>query len=153
MRMHRSPRLAATALLGTALITLVPLSPAHARTLPSVRPTAETAALYDDEAGGNANADDPAIWRNDAAPGRSLVVATAKEGGLRVYGLDASLVQSIAAPVRPRRRTTPPAGSTTSTSSTGSARRPAAPTWPWSATGATTGSVSTGSTPRSPAAP
>lgn len=98
MRMHRSPRLAATALLGTALITLVPLSPAHARTLPSVRPTAETAALYDDEAGGNANADDPAIWRNDAAPGRSLVVATAKEGGLRVYGLDASLVQSIAAP-------------------------------------------------------
>ncbi|MFJ8863192.1 phytase [Streptomyces sp. NPDC102451] len=96
--MHRSPRLAATALLGTALITLVPLSPAHARTLPSVRPTAETAALYDDEAGGNANADDPAIWRDNAAPGHSLVVATAKEGGLRVYGLDASLVQTIPAP-------------------------------------------------------
>ncbi len=98
MRMHRSPRLAATALLGTALITLVPLSPAHARSLPSVGPTAETAALYDDEAGGNANADDPAIWRNDADPGRSLVVATAKEGGLRVYGLDASLVQTVAPP-------------------------------------------------------
>ena len=36
-------------------------------------------------AGGNADADDPAIWRNPADPDRSLVVATAKEGGLRVY--------------------------------------------------------------------
>ncbi|MFJ8888969.1 phytase [Streptomyces sp. NPDC102402] len=96
--MHRSPRLAATALLGTALVTLVPLSPAYARPLPAVGATAETSALYDDEEGGNANADDPAIWRNAAAPGRSLVVATAKEGGLRVYGLDASLVQSVPAP-------------------------------------------------------
>ncbi|MEU4264274.1 phytase [Streptomyces sp. NPDC025273] len=98
MRMHRSPRLTATALMGAALITLVPLSSAQAKSLPAVGATAETKALYDDEAGGNANADDPAIWRNDADPGRSLVVATAKEGGLRVYGLDASLVQSIPAP-------------------------------------------------------
>ncbi|MDQ0792781.1 3-phytase [Streptomyces sp. B1I3] len=98
MRMHRSPRLAATALLGTALVTLVPLSPAHAHTLPAVPATAETAPLYDDEAGGNADADDPAIWRNAPAPERSLVVATAKEGGLRVYGLDAGLVQSVPAP-------------------------------------------------------
>ncbi|MEU1486439.1 phytase [Streptomyces sp. NPDC005752] len=59
--------------------------------MPSVGATAE---LYDDEAGGNADADDPAIWRDDAHPGRSLVVATAKEGGLRVYGLDASLSSS-----------------------------------------------------------
>ncbi|WP_434096632.1 phytase [Streptomyces nitrosporeus] len=101
VRLHRSSRLAASALLGTALMTLVPLSPAHARTLPAVGATAETAALYDDEAGGNADADDPAIWRNDADPERSLVVATAKEGGLRVYGLDASLVQSIPAPAAP----------------------------------------------------
>lgn len=98
MRMHRSSRLTAAALLGTALITLVPLSPAHAHSLPAVGATSETTALYDDEAGGNANADDPAIWRNPADPGRSLVVATAKEGGLRVYGLDAALVQSIPAP-------------------------------------------------------
>ncbi|MFD9497934.1 phytase [Streptomyces sp. NPDC060035] len=96
--MHRSSRLTTAALLGTALITLVPLSPAHARSLPAVGATSETTALYDDEAGGNANADDPAIWRNPADPGRSLVVATAKEGGLRVYGLDAALVQSIPAP-------------------------------------------------------
>ncbi|WSY36553.1 phytase [Streptomyces sp. NBC_00887] len=98
MRMHRSSRLTVTALLGTALITLAPLSPAQARSLPAVGASSETTALYDDEAGGNANADDPAIWRNPADPGRSLVVATAKEGGLRVYGLDAALVQSIPAP-------------------------------------------------------
>ncbi|MEV8533679.1 phytase [Streptomyces sp. NPDC051211] len=69
--------------------------------LPPVAAVAETPALYDDEAGGNANADDPAIWRNPADPGRSLVVATAKEGGLRVYDLDARQVQSIAAPAAP----------------------------------------------------
>ncbi|MGW4227731.1 phytase [Streptomyces sp. NPDC004980] len=96
--MHRSPRLTATALMGAALVTLVPLSSAQARSLPAVGATAETKALYDDEAGDNANADDPAIWRNGADPDRSLVVATAKEGGLRVYGLDAALVQSIPAP-------------------------------------------------------
>lgn len=98
MRMPRSPRLTATALMGAALITLVPLSSAQARSLPALGATAETKALYDDAAGGNANADDPAIWRNGADPDRSLVVATAKEGGLRVYGLDAALVQSIPAP-------------------------------------------------------
>ncbi|MFF8983828.1 phytase [Streptomyces globisporus] len=70
----------------------------HADNLPGVTPRAETPALHDDDEGGNADADDPAIWRNAAAPGRSLVVATAKEGGLRVYDLDARLVQSIAAP-------------------------------------------------------
>ncbi|WP_173861612.1 phytase [Streptomyces aureus] len=69
-----------------------------ARSLPVVTPRAETPVLHDDDAGGNADADDPAIWRNAAAPGRSLVIATAKEGGLRVYDLDARPVQSIAAP-------------------------------------------------------
>nr|WP_308408586.1 phytase [Streptomyces sp. AC627_RSS907] len=70
-------------------------------TLPAVHPRSETAPLYDDEAGGNADADDPAIWRNPANPDRSLVVATAKEGGLRVYDLDAQLVQSVPAPPGP----------------------------------------------------
>ncbi|MEU2156907.1 phytase [Streptomyces sp. NPDC019396] len=83
--------------------------PAEARTwdptpaLPAVTPRAEAPTLYDDEAGGNANADDPAIWRNPKDPDRSLVIATAKEGGLRVYDLDARQIQSIAAP-RPGRR-------------------------------------------------
>ncbi|MGC4947091.1 phytase [Streptomyces sp. DT224] len=69
--------------------------------LPAVTPRAETAALHDDEAGGDADADDPAIWRNPADPDRSLVVATAKQGGLRVYDLDAREVQSIPAPAGP----------------------------------------------------
>lgn len=91
-----------------ALATLVAAAPAPAaapqdgpRPLPAVTPRAETATLYDDEQGGNANADDPAIWRDPADPDRSLVIATAKEGGLRVYDLDARLVQSVAAPTAP----------------------------------------------------
>ncbi|WP_101256689.1 phytase [Streptomyces barkulensis] len=100
MTVRRSGRLA-TLLLCTALAVCA--APAHAgpagsSALPSVTPRAETEALYDDEEGGNADADDPAIWRNPADPGRSLVVATAKEGGLRVYDLDARRIQSIPAP-------------------------------------------------------
>ncbi|MFI9580602.1 phytase [Streptomyces sp. NPDC052236] len=105
VRPHRSPRTAAAAAaLGATLVALLAPSSAQAHpstTLPTVTPTAETAALYDDEAGSNSDADDPAIWRNAADPARSLVVATAKEGGLRVYDLDARLVQSIPAPAPP----------------------------------------------------
>ncbi|MEU8892386.1 phytase [Streptomyces sp. NPDC048442] len=72
-----------------------------AGSLPAVTARAETVALHDDEAGGDADADDPAIWRNAADPDRSLVVATAKQGGLRVYDLDAREVQSIPAPAGP----------------------------------------------------
>ncbi|MCX4825355.1 phytase [Streptomyces sp. NBC_01142] len=106
MSRPRSARPAALALV-TALAALAAAVPAEARTaaveqLPAVTPRAETPTLYDDETGRNANADDPAIWRNAADPGRSLVIATVKEGGLRVYGLDARQVQSIAAPAAPR---------------------------------------------------
>ncbi|MGW3557251.1 phytase [Streptomyces sp. NPDC000963] len=75
--------------------------PAQAAGIDGVLPKAETAPLFDDEAGGNANADDPAIWRDAADPDRSLVIATAKQGGLRVYDLDARQVQSIPAPAGP----------------------------------------------------
>ncbi|MGW2303274.1 phytase [Streptomyces sp. NPDC001809] len=91
----------ATALAAAALAVPARADASHhgpARSLPVVVPRAETPVLHDDEAGGNADADDPAIWRNRAAPARSLVIATAKEGGLRVYDLDARPVQSIAAP-------------------------------------------------------
>ncbi|MER6675514.1 phytase [Streptomyces sp. NPDC000983] len=84
-----------------ALAATLPAPAQASSDLPTLTPRAETAPLYDDEAGGNSDADDPAIWRNAAAPGRSLVVATAKEGGLRVYDLDARLVQSVAAPAGP----------------------------------------------------
>lgn len=44
----------------------------------------ETAALFDDEAGGDANADDPAIWAHPDDRARSLIVAAVKNGGLLV---------------------------------------------------------------------
>ncbi|MEU3731627.1 phytase [Streptomyces sp. NPDC033538] len=84
-----------------ALAMVTPHVAVAAGDLPGVKPIAETPSEYDDEAGGNADADDPAIWRNPADPDRSLVVATAKEGGLRVYDLDARAVQSVAAPEAP----------------------------------------------------
>ncbi len=93
--------------LGTALVALTAATgpadanPGTAAALPAVTPKAQTPALFDDEAGGNANADDPAIWRNTTDPDRSLVIATAKEGGLRVYDLDARQVQSLPAPAAP----------------------------------------------------
>ncbi|MGA5214694.1 phytase [Streptomyces cinereoruber] len=86
--------------LCTALATSFAL-PAQASGISGIRPKAETAPLFDDKAGGKANADDPAIWRNAADPDNSLVIATAKQGGLRVYDLDARQVQSIPAPAGP----------------------------------------------------
>lgn len=58
----------------------------------------ETPALFDDEAGGDADADDPAIWVNRADKSRSRVIGTAKNGGLRVYDLAGREVQSILPP-------------------------------------------------------
>ncbi|MFD3762329.1 phytase [Streptomyces sp. NPDC058622] len=100
-----------TTITAAALIAALTVSagPVQARTdraaapsLPEVSATVETPSLFDDEAGGNANADDPAIWRNAHDPDRSLVIATAKEGGLRVYDLDGRQVQSLPAPPPPR---------------------------------------------------
>lgn len=110
-----------------AALAVTATGPAQAtpRALPAVAPRAETAALHDDAAGGDADADDPAIWRNPADPDRSLVVATAKQGGLRVYDLDAREVQSPSPPRAPA-PTTRPAASTTSTWSTA----PGSATWP-----------------------
>ncbi|MEU0245712.1 phytase [Streptomyces sp. NPDC006235] len=99
----RTHRRTAALVLGTAVLALLAPAPAGADdgALPTVTPVSETPALHDDEAGGNSDADDPAIWRNTADPDRSLVIATAKEGGLRVYDLGARLVQSLPAPRPP----------------------------------------------------
>ncbi|MFI1284219.1 phytase [Streptomyces sp. NPDC020858] len=101
---RRTPVVAAATLVVLGVIAV----PAHARAdrgaTPSparVSASVETPSLFDDEAGGNANADDPAIWRNAKDPDRSLVIATAKEGGLRVYDLDGRQVQSLPAPPPP----------------------------------------------------
>ncbi|WP_420856127.1 phytase [Streptomyces abyssalis] len=63
--------------------------------------TAETPAVHDDEAGGNADADDPAVWVDPESPGRSLVLGTLKDAGLDVYGLNGRRLQHIGAPPAP----------------------------------------------------
>lgn len=52
--------------------------------------------LVNNSAGGKSDADDPAIWTHPTDPTLSRVIATAKNGGLRVYDLTGNLVQTIA---------------------------------------------------------
>src|SRR5262245_60133709 len=66
-----------------------------------VAPRIETPALLDDDAGGNANADDPAIWVHPRHPHASLVIGTKKDAGLSVYNLHGHEVQAIPAPPAP----------------------------------------------------
>jgi 3-phytase len=61
----------------------------------------ETPALFDDEAGGDADADDPAIWVDPHHADRSLVIGAAKNAGLRVYDLAGRQLQSIPTPPAP----------------------------------------------------
>ncbi|MFF5247527.1 phytase [Streptosporangium sp. NPDC000095] len=84
-------------LLGTVAL------PATAKDLPTVDPRVETPALFDDEAGGNANGDDPAIWVHPTSPAASVIAATAKEGGLYVYDLNGRQLQHLPAPAAPGR--------------------------------------------------
>lgn len=80
-------------------------SPSTASATPAapraVTPVLETPPLYDDAAGGDADADDPAIWVNERDRGASRVIATAKNGGLRVYDLAGRERQAIATPPAP----------------------------------------------------
>jgi len=81
-------------------VTTVVAAPAHAagKPAPEITATVETPALFDDAAGGDADADDPAIWINASDRARSRVIGTAKNGGLRVYDLAGREVQAIATP-------------------------------------------------------
>jgi 3-phytase len=55
--------------------------------LPTVAAVLETRPSLGDDEGGNADADDPAIWVHPKDATKSLVVSTLKEGGLDVYDL------------------------------------------------------------------
>ncbi|MHA6316380.1 phytase [Altererythrobacter sp. CAU 1778] len=58
-------------------------------------PAVSVYAVAETEPVGTANedaADDPAIWRNPAAPEKSLIVATDKKGGLYVYDLQGRIL-------------------------------------------------------------
>ncbi|MFC5824023.1 phytase [Nonomuraea insulae] len=83
------------AILTTALLLATPLT--GAPSVGTVTASAETPPLYDDDAGGHANGDDPAIWVHPAHPGTSVVITTAKEGGLYAYSLTGAQLQHIPA--------------------------------------------------------
>jgi len=67
----------------------------------TVTAVAETPSAFDDDAGGNADADDPAIWVDPADGDRSVVIGTLKDGGLAAYGLDGRLLQRLPAAPAP----------------------------------------------------
>ncbi|MBE2314796.1 phytase [Solirubrobacter sp. CPCC 204708] len=74
-----------------ALLALIAAPAAQAQ----VKATLETAPLFDDEAGGDADADDPAIWVHPTDRRGTLVVGTKKNAGLDVYDLQGRTLQSI----------------------------------------------------------
>ncbi len=58
-----------------------------------VSPVLETPNLPDNEF--ESDGDDPAIWVDPADASRTLIVTAVKNGGLRVYGLDGALIQTV----------------------------------------------------------
>jgi len=100
------PTLAASvAALAACALLLVPATGATARpAVPDAVVTTdnETPVLYDDDEGGNASGDDPAIWVDPTDSDTSIVITTAKEGGLRVYDLASQELQSLPAVAAPR---------------------------------------------------
>jgi 3-phytase len=87
-----------------AIVFVTPVSAGGPRpTEPAVVTTDnETPVLYDDDEGGLASGDDPAIWVHPRDRRGSIVIVTAKEGGLRVYDLDGAELQSVPATPAPR---------------------------------------------------
>ena len=87
-------------LLALALLPL-PAATAAPRAEPrwaTVTADAQTPTVFDDEAGGDADADDPALWVSPTAPADSVLLGTLKNGGLDVYALDGSLLQHLDVP-------------------------------------------------------
>jgi 3-phytase len=89
-------------IVASLAVFLIPAPESVAETaLNAVVPQRETPPLFDDEAEGNADADDPAIWLHPQHPHLSLVIGTKKDGGLGVYALGGHEVQAILAPPTP----------------------------------------------------
>jgi 3-phytase len=101
--MRRSRALLLALVLPIAVATPAIAQGPHDQPAPAVVTTDnETPVLYDDDEGGNASGDDPAIWVHPEDSEASIVIVTAKEGGLRVYDLDGQQLQSIVATPAPR---------------------------------------------------
>lgn len=75
---------------AVAVIALAAGPGARAAPLPQVDWTLQTPVIA-----APGDGDDPAIWLHPTDPTKSLVIATAKNGGLRVYDLNAAQVQSL----------------------------------------------------------
>lgn len=82
-------------LLATLAFVALPLVPALAQeaAIGVVAPTLETANLPDNDY--DSDADDPAFWVHPSDLAKTLVLASAKNGGIRVYDLKGSTVQTI----------------------------------------------------------
>lgn len=74
---------------------------AEAPALVEVPAVLETQPEFDDEAGGNADVDDPSIWINPKDRDKSLVIGTLKDAGLSVFDLNGKQIQRIAPPGAP----------------------------------------------------
>jgi 3-phytase len=61
----------------------------------------ETQPLFDDDPGGLANADDPAIWIHPTDPMASVIVVTKKTAGLSVFDVTGKELVAIPAPPAP----------------------------------------------------
>jgi 3-phytase len=79
------------------LLAFIALLAAPAAAHAQIKASLETAPLFDDEAGGDADADDPAVWINPKDRRGTLVIGTKKNAGLDVYDLGARTLQSIPA--------------------------------------------------------
>jgi 3-phytase len=92
----------ALAVLASLLVAALLAGPAaFAAPVPEVHAVLQTATQFDDDAGGNADADDPAVWVHPRDRRKTIVAATKKNAGLDVYGLDGATLQSIAPPPAP----------------------------------------------------
>ncbi|HCT77749.1 MAG TPA: hydrolase [Micromonosporaceae bacterium] len=84
--------------LAVALPLIVAVPAQASPSLVQVQPKLETPALFDDEEGGDADVDDPAIWVHPTDKSRSRIVVTAKNGGLYVYDLRGKELQHFSTP-------------------------------------------------------
>jgi 3-phytase len=93
--MHqRSPFLAASRA-RTAALLCAALASAGCSSTPREEPRVVAIAETTPVASLEDAADDPAVWRNDAAPERSLILGTDKRRGLCVYDLTGELQQEL----------------------------------------------------------
>lgn len=82
-------------------VAAAPDRPSRGGEIAAAHAVLETRAVFDDEAGGYTDTDDPAIWVNRDDRRRSFVIVTQKEGGLVVFDLAGRAIQEIAAPPPP----------------------------------------------------